>query len=109
MSRPLHDLILPPELPPGFSIRSLVGVNDVDAWVALHRAAFGTQNMTVEYRLAMLDAPGYDPELDLVVMASGGELSAYCVGFISQEENLLTGQKVGFIEASRSITFSKVL
>ena len=31
--------------------------------VALHRAAFGTENMTEDYRRVMAQTPGYDPDL----------------------------------------------
>lgn len=44
-------------LPPGFSLRRVHGPEEVGTLTALHRAAFGTENMTVEYRLAMMDAP----------------------------------------------------
>jgi mycothiol synthase len=94
--RPLNDSIPTPLLPPGFSICSSRGAQEVSQWVKLHRAAFGTQNMTEEYRLAMLNTPDYDPYLDLVAVAPNGNLSAYCVGYIDHEGNLLSGQKVGF-------------
>ena len=39
LSTPIPD----PQLPPGFSIRSVTGDAEVEALVALHRAAFGTE------------------------------------------------------------------
>ena len=71
--------IMAPVLPPGFSLRCVEGKDEVDKLVTLHRAAFGTDKMTVEKRLAIMQAPLYDPELDLVVKAPNGELAAFCI------------------------------
>ena len=66
-------------LPRGFSIRATFGESEVEALVALHRAAFGTGNMTVEERLAIMRAPGYVPELDLIAVAPDRNLAAFCI------------------------------
>jgi hypothetical protein len=47
-----------------------------------HRAAFGTEYLTVEERLATMREPEYDPELDLLAVAPDGRLAAYCMCFI---------------------------
>jgi ribosomal protein S18 acetylase RimI-like enzyme len=78
-SRSLTEPIEDHPLPSGFTIRSVTGENEVDALVALHRAAFGTDNMTVEERLAIMRAPQYVPDLDLVAVAPNGDLSAFCI------------------------------
>ena len=78
-SRPLDDTLITYPLPHGFSIRAALGESEVDALVALHRAAFGTENMTAEERLAIMRAPGYIPELDLVAVAPDGGLAAFCI------------------------------
>ncbi len=95
MERSLADPIPPPQLPAGFSIRPIHGESEAEDWVRLHRAALGTENMTIEYKLAMMRTPYYDPEMDLVAVAPGGELAAYCVCFINVEENALTGKRRG--------------
>ena len=95
LERNLKDLIEQPQLPPGFVIRPIKGEMEAEAWVRLHRAALGTENMTVEYRLAMMRTPDYDPGMDLVAVTEEGELAAYCVCFISVEENALTGNRIG--------------
>jgi len=96
-TRSLNDPIPEPQIPDGFSIRPLE-LNEEPAWVALHQAAFGTQNMTLEYRQAMSGAPDYDPALDLVAVAPDGSLAAYVFGAIYPEENALTGEKAGFTD-----------
>jgi ribosomal protein S18 acetylase RimI-like enzyme len=66
--------------------------------VALHRAAFGTENLTVEDRLSWMRVPEYDPALDLVVVAPDGILTAYCHCFISAEENARAGRSEGWTD-----------
>lgn len=92
--RNLSEPAQAPVVPEGFSLRGLLS-HEEPAWVALHQAAFGTQNMTIEWRQAMTRAPGYDSELDLVAVAPDGRLAAYVFGSISVEENEQTGQKIG--------------
>ncbi len=87
-----------PQLPAGFTIRHVAGEHEVEQLVETHRAAFGTENMTVAYRLAMMHVPEYDPQLDLVAVASDGTLAAFCFGYISQAENRLSRQQVGWLD-----------
>ena len=81
MARSLGEPIPTPSLPPGFTVRPLKGEHEVDALVALHRAAFGTNKMTVDLRLAMMRVPDYDRELDLLAVAPDGRLAADLFGF----------------------------
>jgi hypothetical protein len=74
-SRSLGDPIEESPVPPGFRIRPIQGAGEVAQLVALHRAAFGTENMTVEQRLAMMNASYYRRELDLVVVAPAPKVS----------------------------------
>jgi len=67
----------PVRLSTGWRVRTLGG--DVDAYVDLHRAAFGTTYLTRERRLTWHDEPGYDPELDLVLVDADGRLVGFCV------------------------------
>lgn len=96
--RLLAQPIPAPLLPPGFKIRPLHGEAEAAAAAALHRAAFGTEHMTVEHRLAMMRTPEYAPELDLVAVAPDGQLAAYTMVSISAEENARTGRKNGYTD-----------
>jgi ribosomal protein S18 acetylase RimI-like enzyme len=96
--RPLDQPIPVAQLPEGFTIRPLKGEEEVSAWVKLHQAAFDTQNMTVEYRRAMMSVPAYIPELDLVAVTADGRLAAYVFGSIHAEENELTGEAIGWTD-----------
>jgi len=82
------DKIFP--FPPGYTWRSVNQYDSIESLVALHQAAFGTENMTAEYRRAMMNTPHYQQELDLVAVAPDGSLAAFCVcGF--NDEAKLTG------------------
>lgn len=79
LARAMDENIPDPQLPDGFVIRSLLGEAELEDYVVLHRAAFGSENMTLAYRQAIMHAPDYIPELDLVAVTPGGELAALCV------------------------------
>ncbi len=93
--RSLTEPIPEPQLPAGYAIRPLAGEGEVEALVALHRAAFGTEYMTVAERLTSMRPPDYDPSLDLVAIAPDGSLAAYCFCAIYTEENRLSGRNDG--------------
>lgn len=89
MARSLSEPILKPRLPQGFVIRSVTGHQEADAIARTHRAAFGTEYMTTERRLAIMNTSEYDPSLDLVVIAPDGTIAAYCTCSINGQK--LTG------------------
>lgn len=84
--RDLGMIITEYPLAEGYQLRSVAGEAEVEELVALHRAAFGTENMTVEMRMAIMKSPYYEPELDYVIVAPNGELAAFCIcGFRDEE------------------------
>jgi len=96
-----RDLLLPisPAIPPdGFSLKSLKGEEQAGSLAALHRAAFGTNHMTLEYRLAMMRVPHYDPNLDLFIEAPTGKPVAFCFCSIAVEENEKHDSKQGYTD-----------
>ena len=97
-ARSLSEPIPDPQLPAGFFIRSVTGPAELDALVALHRAAFGTDNMTVQERRAMISGPDYRRELDLVAVAPNDQLAGFCVCGIAVEENAATGRSEGYTD-----------
>ncbi len=84
-NRELDETLPEFPLPAGFTIRPVLGESEVDALVELHRAAFGTKNMTVEERLAIMRTSDYDPALDLLVISPSKELAAFCICTITKE------------------------
>lgn len=87
MERALAAPVPGPEAPEGYEIRQLRGESEVEAYVALHRAAFGTENMTVAERLEIMRQPTYLPEGDLVLTTPDGELVAFYVCSLDREAN----------------------
>lgn len=95
-ARGLSVPIIERPLPHGFQLRCVHGEAEVPALVALHRAAFGTENMTVDYRLSIMRAPGYEPDLDFVLIAPDGQLAAFCIcGFEDEEKNIGCTDPIG--------------
>jgi ribosomal protein S18 acetylase RimI-like enzyme len=88
--RPSARTAAPP--PAGFTIRPLAGQAEVDAYVALHRAVFGSPNMTAAWRARTLGRPEHAPELDLVAAAPDGRLAAFCVGWLDEDADGTVGQ-----------------
>lgn len=88
-TRPLNNPIPKFPLPTGYSIRSVKGEFEITELVNLHQAAFGTDHMTEEYRLAMMHAPDYDQAMDWVAVAPDGSLAAFCIGSIDEEDQTL--------------------
>lgn len=98
LQRLLTEPIPTPQLPPGFTIRHLAGEQEVEQMVELHRAAFGTEIMTVAYRLAMMRVPEYNPTWDLIAVAPDGQWVAFCLANYSQAENQQTTQPTGWLD-----------
>jgi len=78
MTRPLSEPIAGPELPRDFVIRPIKGMEEAEAVATMHRAAFGTEYMTTENRLIIMNTSGYEPSLDLLAVAPNGNIAAYC-------------------------------
>lgn len=72
-------------IPPGFTVRPLEGEEEVEAYVALHRATFGSTIMNADWRRRTLQHPAHIPGLDLVVAAPDGRLAAFCVCWLDPE------------------------
>ena len=109
-ARPLDKPVIEYPLPSGFSIRCVKGKDEAKQLTALHRAAFGTNHMSTEYRLAMMSTPQYIQELDLVVVAPGGELVAFCVcGFDDPDKKTGYTDPIGTHPSYRKIGLGRAL
>jgi ribosomal protein S18 acetylase RimI-like enzyme len=86
LTRPLSDLLPSPQLTEGFQVRPLRGQPEVAAYVALHQTAFGTKNMTVEWRSRTLHMPHYVPETDIVIAAPDDQIVAFCICWLHGEQ-----------------------
>lgn len=97
MVRSLHDPLPSLRLPTGFAVRPLRGESEAPAYVEVHRAAYGTEKMTLAQRLSMLRDAEYRPQIDLVITAPDGSLVAFCVCFVDPAENKRLGRNAGEI------------
>ncbi len=97
-SRDLKGNLPTSVLPEGYFIRPLKSETELDDYVALHQSVFESQQMTLEFRQAILSGPDYDPELDLVVEAPDGKLAGFCVCQIFKSENEITGEPIGWTD-----------
>lgn len=92
LEMPLIAPTTKPQTPPGFTIRPLAGESEVAAYVDLHRAAFDSRNMTIEWRARTLAHPSYQPPLDLVAHTADGRLVAFCIGWLGEIDGETAGQ-----------------
>jgi len=93
LRQPLDAPIAVPALPEGFVIRPLAGaLAEAGAYAALHRAAFGSEDMTEAWRRQTLLMPEYRPDLDLVAVAPDGRLAGFCVCWLAEVAGGSEGQ-----------------
>ncbi|WP_295615110.1 GNAT family N-acetyltransferase [Chamaesiphon sp. GL140_3_metabinner_50] len=101
LSRSLHNIIPPPQLFAGFTIRSVDRSQDAQAWVDMHnRAFFGQWNfhpLTVESYQHRLQDSDYLPEIDLVAVDYDGKFASACYCSIDPTHNTFTGRQEGWI------------
>lgn len=84
-----------PTLPTGYTIRHVQGEADLEARVAVHRAAFHPSRMTVEKHRAVTTMPTYRPELDLVITAPDGGFAAYTIVWFDEVNQMGLFEPVG--------------
>jgi mycothiol synthase len=75
--------------PTGYTWRHVTTADPVEDLVTLHRLAFGTENMTVDYRQAMMHAPQYEMDLDLVSIAPDGSLAGFCICNVDEADRTI--------------------
>jgi len=85
-------------LPAGFTLHCAQGEWQAAELAALHRAAFESDHMSLEYRLAIMRAPHYDPSLDMYLAAPDGAPAAFCIGSLAEQENAHDGSLIGYTD-----------
>ena len=98
-----------PYLPTGFTLRPLAGVQEVEAYVALHRAAFESTSMTSEWRQRTLLTPTYRSELDIVVVAPDNTLAGFCVGWLDLYRSIGQIEPIGVHPNFQGMGLGRVL
>ncbi len=79
MVRELRGPIPGPIVPADYTIRSVRGMDDLEARVEAHRAAFAPSRVTAASYLRVMAAPLYRPDLDVVVEAPDGTIAAFAL------------------------------
>jgi mycothiol synthase len=101
MRRSLDEPIPEPVLPPGYTLRSLAGSDEVPAWVELYNLSFvdhfNHHDLTVEARMHWLSEATYRAEQDIVAVAPDGTFAAFCKCYIDPHENARSGHNAGWI------------
>lgn len=85
LQRPTDLPVKDYRIPAGFTVRPLKGEMEADAYVALHRATFGSTIMNADWRRRTIQHPSHVADLDLVVEAPDGKLAAFCVCWLDAE------------------------
>jgi mycothiol synthase len=101
MQRSLLAPIPQPELPAGFTIRALQGVDEVPAWNEMFNQSFvdhwSFEPETLEYRLHWMQQPTYEAELDQIAIAPDGTFAAFSYSSIDRKENARAGCLEGWV------------
>jgi mycothiol synthase len=84
-----------PRLPAGYALRHVCGEADLSRRAAVHRAAFAPSELTPERYRAVMGAPTYRPELDLVVEATDGSFAAFGLAWLDAANWIGTFEPVG--------------
>ena len=72
----------PPVLPDGYRLRTFAGVQEIQARVDVHRAAFAPSHMTVERYERVMASLHYSVDRDVVVEAPDGTLAAFTIAWL---------------------------
>ena len=86
------------DLPSGFVLRHVAGLQDVAARVAVHRAAFsayGPSRVTEESYLAVMAAWPYRADLDWVVETPDRTFASFCLGWLDEANRVVELEPVG--------------
>lgn len=94
-TRPVDAPILPPPLPAGYSYATLLDDTDIAARAAVQRAAFESQFMTTGKQMAVMGAPTYRRDLDVVIRSPSGGFVAFALIWLDEVNRLGTFEPVG--------------
>ena len=92
----LLDASLPEaKLPDGYAIRSATGEIDAAQLAAVHNAAFGSNWTEQAYVNEVMQKPGYDPNLEHVVVTPNGTFAAFCITWLDSVNGIGLFEPVG--------------
>jgi ribosomal protein S18 acetylase RimI-like enzyme len=90
------DAPLPqPVLPPGFHFLERMSLEHIEARAEVHFDAFHPSRMSASAYADFMQAPDYDPELDIVVVAPDGRFAAFVMGWFDTATRSSVFEPVG--------------
>ena len=102
LCRSLDEPIPEPRLPRGYVIRNVIGEQELTERTALHYDSFHPHtSMTTEKYLRVMRTPGYDPQLDLMIVAPDGTPAAGCICWMDDVNKVGAFEPVGTRPAFR--------
>lgn len=107
--RSLDAAVPTPVLPTGYALRHVRGEEDIERRVAVHRDAFAPSRMTAAKHRAVMLAPTYRSDLDLVVEAPDGSFAAFCIVWFDDVNRIGEFEPVGTHSAHRRLGLGKAI
>lgn len=108
ITRRALDEIAEPELPDGFTVRTVLGVEEAGPVSELHSAAFGS-SWTPELYARVMTSPGYSQDREFLVVAPNGDLAAFCVTWPDEVNRTGLFEPVGVHPDYRRLGLGRVL
>ena len=85
-----------PSLPEGFCFLETQAADHAERRAELHIDAFHPgSTMTLEKYRALMNAPDYDPDMDVVILAPDGRYAAFALGWTEAESKMGLFEPVG--------------
>jgi ribosomal protein S18 acetylase RimI-like enzyme len=106
--RPLDEPIPQPQLPDGFSIRSVQGELEVGKLIALINDSFGL-SWTAEGYQKWMRSPGYRADNEMVVVAPDGRFASSCILLPDTHNRAVMFENVGTGGEFRRMGLAKAL
>ncbi|HEY0738473.1 MAG TPA: N-acetyltransferase [Herpetosiphonaceae bacterium] len=109
MQRSLDDPIPDLPLPEGFTVRHVGGEDEWNERVETHREVWNPSKVTLEAYRRLRQAPGYVPELDIVLVAPDGQFASYCICWLDPVNHTGEFEPVGTRPAFQGKGLGKIV
>jgi len=84
-----------PSPPPGYSLKTMREIDDIERRVAVHRAAWEPSALTLDKYAAAMSTWPYRPDFDFVVEAPDGSLACSALGWYDEANRIGEFEPVG--------------